>query len=395
MDNRYISELLDRYLRGETNPEETRELLKLFESNPARNYLYELVDKKFDEGVEANADILARLNPLTDRVEKKLNLLIRKDNQFRPIRRLRLGVVAAAASIIVALGGVLIYHYGKEKISSGSSIAVIDVDPGGNRAKLILSDGREINLENAATGTLANESGAIATKNSEGVISYSMAESSASASTFNTIQTPNGGTYQVRLPDGTKVWLNATSSLKYPVSFSGRKERMVELIGEAYFEVSHNARQPFLVSTSTQTVEVLGTHFNINSYADEGRIITTLEEGSVKIASSANSKIIKPGEQSVNEGGKLQVQAANMETALAWKNGNIIFKSATINEIMRQVKRWYNIEVIYEGKANPNLFSGGISRNSKLSVLLNVLKDNGINFELKENANNKTLVIKQ
>lgn len=396
MENkRAIRQLFHKYLAGKTSTAETNELLRYFATDQGSELLDEFVNEKFDEGVEVDAELLMKIQPLMDRVGSKLNLLIHKNDKPKPIRKLRLLAIATAAAITIALGTVIIYKYSKEATSSGPSLAVIDAEPGSNKAVLILSNGTQIDLNHAKNGELAKEAGMIATKNQEGEITYNMAERSTSADIFNTLKTPNGGTYMVRLPDGSKVWLNAASSLKYPISFLGRDERKVELSGEAYFEVAHNSAQPFRVVSGDQTVEVLGTHFNINSYSNESQIITTLEEGSVKVSSKTASQLIKPGQRSINHSGNINLESADMETTLAWKNGNIIFKSASVEEIMRQVERWYDVKVSYEGKPSKRLFSGGISRTSKLSVLLSVLKDSGINFELKQGQQGKTLTIKQ
>lgn len=395
MENkRAIRELFQKYLLDQSSAEETAYLLNYFATEEGSKHLNELVSEKFDEGVQPNIKLLEKIQPLMDRVESKLNLFIQKQDKPKPVIKLRLWAIAAAAAIAIALGTVVIYKYSKDAISSGSSLAATDADPGGNRAILTLANGNKINLDSATNGNIAQQAGVRISKAADGQLVYTVIDNHNAPQATNTISTPKGGAYQVRLPDGSKVWLNAASSLKYPISFLGRDERRVELSGEAYFEVSHNRAQPFRVISAGQTVEVLGTHFNINSYGNEPQIITTLEEGAVRVSSKTVSQLLKPGEKVINNGYNIEVENADLETELAWKNGNIIFKSASIEEIMRQVERWYDVKVVYEGKLSNRLFSGGISRTSKLSVLLSVLKDSGINFELKDSPQGKTLIIK-
>ncbi len=393
MENKQaIAELFNAYLSGETSQEETTYLLSYFGSEEGSKYLNELVNARFDEGVEVDAVLLARLHPLTDRVALKLNSFIKESSRNKPIWKL-VTRVAVAASIVLAIGAFLIYNNSNNDFTPGK--VVIDADPGDNRAMLTLEDGSQINLNEAANGKLAEQAGVQISKTADGQLVYAAIAPAKTSESFNTIATPKGGQYKIRLPDGSKVWLNASSSLKYPVSFAKLQERRVELVGEAYFEITPDAAQLFHVATGTQTVEVLGTHFNVNSYTDEKHVVTTLAEGSVRVRSKGQQRLIIPGQQTLlSKEGTFIIQPADIETALSWKDGNLVFKSATIEEIMRQVQRWYNVEVVYQGKVSKRVFSGGLSRSSKLSVLLNVLKDSDINFELKETRQVKTLLIK-
>lgn len=392
MESKQATELVNKYLNGNTTPEETTILLAYFGTDEGSKYLHDLVNLRFDEGAEADAALLAKLLPLTDRVAVNLDRFIKESPPVKPMWNLNLVLVTVAASILLAIGAFLLNGDSSKFFTPSHSL--VDVDPGSNKATLTLADGSKIELNAAVNGTLAEQVGARINKTTDGQIQYILTNSNKTSEGSNSITTPNGGTYQVILPDGSKVWLNASSSLKYPVSFVNKNERKVEIIGEAYFQVAHNAARPFRVVTGKQTVEVLGTHFNVNGYKDDQHIITTLEEGSVKVSDTGGNKMLQPGEQSLNVNGNLNIKQADMETALAWKNGNIIFKSASIEEIMREVHRWYDIEVVYEGRIPKRVFSGGISRDSKLSVLLSILNDSGINFELKETDHVKKLIIK-
>jgi ferric-dicitrate binding protein FerR (iron transport regulator) len=209
---------------------------------------------------------------------------------------------------------------------------------------------------------------------------------------MNTLTTPRGGQYEVVLPDGTRVWLNSNTSLTYPIIFQG-KERHVELTGEAYFEVAKNAAAPFFVKTQSQTVEVLGTHFNINSYADEKSVKTTLLEGRVKITGNGNRKTVslKPGQQSINNLAIIYIiNDADIEEAVAWKNGKFLFRNTDLQTVMRQLSRWYDVDVEYKGTVATKHYRGRISRNVTVSQVFEILKTSGVNFII----NGRTIIVK-
>lgn len=277
-----------------------------------------------------------------------------------------------------------------------------DVLPGTQKAMLTLGDGSVIELDDAQNGTLASQGGTKVIK-FNGTINYENAKRDGQT-LYNTIATPRGGQYQVVLPDGTEVWLNAASSIHFPTQFAGN-ERRVELTGEAYFEVKKDARKPFHVVTATQDVEVLGTHFNVNSYSDETSIKTTLLEGKVKVVKreSAFAKasadksakdaelaiVLKPGEQAVLSRAHSPFtidHSPDLEQVMSWKNGVFQFNNADIKTIMRQLARWYNLEVTYNKPPDDNLYYVEMPRNSKLSSILKVLELTGnIHFEIEGN----------
>jgi transmembrane sensor len=298
----------------------------------------------------------------------------------------------AAAVLVVIFAGILLLK--KNKPNNAVLMAVFKrqtnhLPPGGNRATLILSNGISINLSGIKNGTLASESGVVINKNADGRITYAHGKSNAkSANAFNTVFTPRGGQYQLILSDGTKVWLNSASSLKYPVSFTAAK-REVELSGEAYFEVAHNQHKPFVVISNGQTVEVLGTHFNINAYMDEQATKTTLLQGSVKVLTNGVSNKIKPGEQAMLKNGKLMVSEVDMDEAIAWKNGFFYFKDDDIKTVMRQLSRWYDVEIKYEGQMPERQFSGQMNKNIDASQLMHVLSIEKIHYRLED----RTIVI--
>jgi transmembrane sensor len=198
---------------------------------------------------------------------------------------------------------------------------------------------------------------------------------------YNTLSTPRGGQYQVVLSDGSKVWLNAASSLHFPTSFTGN-QRVVELTGEAYFEVTKNKKKPFFVKVGDMQVKVLGTHFNINAYSDESSIKTSLLEGSVKIAKGKVTGLLNPGEQAVldNQNDKVEIKKVNMDEVMAWKNGIFQFDGADLTTIMRDISRWYNVEIVYDGEEPMRRFEGKISRTAQLSDVLKILALSNVKF---------------
>lgn len=268
---------------------------------------------------------------------------------------------------------------------------VKDIEAGDNKAILTLGDGTKIILDDAQNGILANQGGNSILKTAEGELIYSFSNETSNQSTerkadniiFNTIETPKGGKFQVILPDGSKVWLNAASSLRFPTAFSGSK-RHVELKGEAYFEVAHDDSKVFEVNTRNQVVQVLGTHFNINAYSDEPTVNTTLLEGSVRVSDLRTniSQLLKPGEQSKLSERIEVINVKNTSEAVAWKEGYFQFDEADIKTVMRQIERWYDVSVIYEGEVPNYRFGGEIERSLSLLQVLKILEKTKVHFRL-------------
>ncbi len=266
-----------------------------------------------------------------------------------------------------------------------------DIVPGGNKAVLTLANGKKINLTDVNIGTLAEQSNVQIAKIADGQLVYNVLLDQKviddQKNQNNTIETPRGGRYQMRLPDGTNVWLNSASRLTFPSSFSCLSKRKVELSGEAYFEVAKDSSRPFVVKTILQEVEVLGTHFNISSYEDESSVKTTLIEGSVKIvAKNGSDKILKPGQQSVLTADNITVENISQgQQALAWKNDQFVFESNDIQYVMRMISRWYNVEVEYVGTIPENRFGGAISKFENISEVLKSLESTGrVKFKIEE-----------
>jgi ferric-dicitrate binding protein FerR (iron transport regulator) len=294
----------------------------------------------------------------------------------------RIGIAAAIAILIVSGG--LWFYTANQNDKTNQVVYTKDIDPGKHSATLILADGKKIRLTDAANGELAQESGVTISKTANGQLIYEIRENSIAHNKTNTLTTDAGETYQVRLPDGSSVWLNAASSLKYPASFASLKERRVELSGEGYFEIAKDKKHPFIVKTDKQEVEVLGTHFNINAYRDEKAIATTLLEGSVKLTDKNNNQLLRPGEQAINAEGAIRVKKVNIDAVIDWKNEEFYLDQMDFRVAMRKIARWYNLEVIYNGSVPENLTAGGwIPRSSKLSDVIRSIESTGqVHFKI-------------
>jgi transmembrane sensor len=268
------------------------------------------------------------------------------------------------------------------------------VVPGGNKAVLTLADGSTIVLDSAADGALTQQGATMVMKKQDGELVYKTEGNQAQqAVAMNTISTPRGGQYQVVLPDGTRVWLNAVTALRFPASFTGDK-RVVELTGEAYFEVAQqpaangNGKRPFIVNilsaAGENQVEVLGTHFNVKAYNDEASIKTTLLEGSVKMSSGRGQYLMKPGQQArVERNGQMVLdEDADVDEAVAWKNGRFQFTDASVETVMREIARWYNVEIEYAGKVPAEKFEGEIPRNSNITEVFKILELSNVHCKI-------------
>jgi len=365
MQQKDIEALFDRYREGRET-ESDRQIMESWYLNRAGRYFseYTLAERLED------ADAVRRL------------LL----QQVRPIKRtFFLYRIAAAAVFLLILGAGIFAYLTQQPYRIPSSE---DIAPGRNSATLLLSNGSKIRLSDAAVGMVAERDGAIIEKTRNGELVYEPQGKGESKASYHTLMTANGEQYTLRLPDGTKVWLNAGTQLKFPTSFKGLENREVVLNGEAYFEVVKNKRQPFIVKSPGQQVQVLGTHFNINSYANEPSTKTALLEGSIRIQLFTNSgvraisKLLVPGEQAVVSQSEIKVEEMVPGDATAWKEGLFRFEKADVKTMMRQFQRWYDITVVYEGEVPKASFSGNLHRNLNLSEALRVLENLGVKFKL-------------
>lgn len=368
-----------------------------------RETLTEPEQDELDAWVSASEENLLLFEDLTDvnNVEENLKFLdeVNTEKALRRIkvkagirnrtgRTARLWSYGIAASVILAIGVFAVLKWTEggvarddEKIIAGQP----DIAPGVNKAVLTTADGSTISLADAAHGFLRDENGTTITITATGELTYTNGKSAEGAgTTFNTLSTPRGGQYKVVLPDGSRVWLNAASSLKYPTAFTG-PDREVELTGEAFFEVTKNTAFPFKVKLpDASVVEVLGTSFNVMTYDDEINQQTTLIEGSVKLSGHNSEMMIKPGEQAlVDKEGRVSInRSVNTGEITAWVEGNFEFRNASLETIMRQVQRWYDVEVVYQARVNHE-FTVDVSRGEPVSRLLRLLElTNRVHFKI-------------
>jgi hypothetical protein len=310
-------------------------------------------------------------------------------NAISKKRKLKLWPKLVAAACIVLVSGVALYFTSKDKVSSETIFTgtLKDINPGSNKAILILSDGKRIDLTTSNGGNIAYQSGTEIKKLNGGTLEYTSSNSGKekAGTGFNTIETPVGGEYKLILPDGSMIWLNSSSSLRYPVSFDNKELREVELKGEAYFEIAKNPSHPFIVRSKTQKITVLGTHFNVNSYDDEPETKTALLEGAISLFNGTISKKLEPGERSVNNGKDIKITKTNLSQDIAWKNGYFEFQETDLKTVMRQISRWYGLRVSYSGKMPTKRFTGKIDRGLKLSSTLKILRYFEVNFTVSDN----------
>jgi transmembrane sensor len=291
----------------------------------------------------------------------------------------------AAAVCVLLLAGVYFEtkrpHGDKNEISQ--QIKARDIDPGSNRAILTLTNGEKIVLDSAKNGSLASQGDVNIVKGDSGLLSYTTVGSAANNAKeqFNALTVPAGGQYRIQLPDGTRVWLNASSSLRYPTTFHGLT-REVELTGEGYFEVTKDALHPFIVNSGINQVRVLGTHFNVNAYSDNQTTVVTLAEGSIRLNGKTT---LKQGESgAVDQAGNILVVKADLEAALAWKDGLFIFNGTAVKSVMQQISHWYSAKIIYQDNIADH-FNARIPRNVPVSKVLHLLEATGsVHFKIEE-----------
>lgn len=322
-----------------------------------------------------------------DIIRKKLDHEIKVSSKTN-VFVLRKWFIAAAVFFLIGTTGLYIY-LGSENDQEKEVVKGRDqshIPPGGAKATLTMADGSVFDLGKLENGVISKQGNISIVKTDEGRMIYTVNESNGASqiAQLNTIQTPRGGEYQIILPDGSKVWLNAASGLTFPTSFSG-KERKVTLAGEAYFEVARDKEKPFLVDAYDLSVNVLGTHFNISAYQDGSKLATTLVEGSVRVDHGKNKVFIKPGQQASLEKDKnvVEVNQVDVEDAIAFKNGIFVFNDENIESIMRKLSRWYDIDVQYETELKNKDFSGTISRFKSVEEVLEMLQlTGGIHFKI-------------
>lgn len=357
-----FKDLLEKYLDDRITPEERRRLTIALE-DPA---CVQLLDETIYEELAARAYEGEPDGEIRQLIQQRLDQEITPVHTIRP-RRYRW---AAAAAILAVVAGAYLWSQRPVKHQAEPTL-IANAVPGSNKAVLTLSDGSKVTLD--STGNQVIQQGSTAIHQQGGQLKYDAQGTTASVQ-YNVLATPRGGQFRITLPDGTQVWLNAASTLRYPTAFTGL-ERLVEVAGEAYFEVTGNASQPFKVKVKDVEVEVLGTSFNVNAYADEPTIQTTLLKGSVKLSANNNHVLLKPGQQATLAANKeFNVNEVDPNDAIAWKNGYFLFKNESIESVMRTIARWYDVEVSYVGDVKKQRLGGTVSRYEKLEDLLNTIE---------------------
>lgn len=392
-----LGELIAKHLRNELTEQERKELDHWLGLSMQNRELFNKITNEETLNRELEIYSAAEKEKAWENIVQQTGFRKETKNRFN-----LKSLLSCAAAILLLLGiGITFKGFLYKKTTANRLVLHRkDILPGTNKATLMLADGSKIVLDDAKRGTIARQTNVEINKTQSGQLVYSAEgpvlpanqQPSETIIPTNMIATPRGGQYSVVLPDGTKVWLNAASSLKYPTAFPGT-ERRVELTGEAYFEVAKNAAKPFFVKTASQTVEVLGTHFNINSYADEKATKTTLLEGSVRVTGNTGQQglKLKPGEQATATGKEIRMVAEpDLDEAMAWKEGKFIFRDADLQTIMRQLSRWYDVDVEYQGEVITRHYRGRVSRNVPVSQVFQILKTSGVNFTI----NGRKIIVK-
>lgn len=367
-----IPDNLEEWLRE--NPETQEAFDELMDPSQRRLLLQSV--RRIEEKMPVD---LARLEAAQDALNTNVNA-----NSQRAIRKLAYYLSGAAAVVLIAAGTLLLFKHSPKTVQPGPMLTAQDIQPGGNKAILTLADGSTIALDSVGNGLLARQGKVHVVKSAQGQVDYQSGKSSDNTAAYNTMTTPLGGTFKLTLSDGTKVWLNAASSLRYPVAFAGMSRREVFLTGEAYFEVAGDKSAPFAVHAGSAAVNVLGTHFDIMAYQDEQELQTTLMEGKVAVNQGNATRIIEPGQQvRINPDGALSVVEVDPSDYAAWKDGLIQVHDADVPAMMRQIGRWYDVQIAYEGTHYPNwTLAGAVSRTLTLSQALKVLELSGIHCKL-------------
>lgn len=381
-----VTQLLQQYLENQLTDAEYNEMWELLKENPDETYfgkeLQQLWQKaKAEQATISDAEWDYKMQMLKNKLSEEK--VAEPALQKRTIRMPKYWWAAAAALLIFISSAVYLSlntnnKSNNEVVANDSNTKNLhDRLPGGDKAILTLADGTSIVLDSAGNGILAQQGSTKIIKKQDGQLIYNTSGIGTEEVAYNTLATPRGGQYKLTLPDGSKVWLNAASSLKYPAAFTSHT-RNVEITGEAYFEIAKDATKPFKVKVNQMEVEVLGTHFNINGYADEDMIRTTLLEGSVKVNTESGTSFLKPGQQAqLPKTGKVKVlNNVDIEETIAWKEGNFQFENSDINTVMRQITRWYDVDVEYNGKVTKH-FLGTITRNVNLTQVLAMLQQTG------------------
>lgn len=380
MNQEAFKQLIDQYITGNLPNERRAEFASLLEQPEYRSLLEAELEHSFMEDLYEGVEPAQRKESINKLILEKIAGQATPTVTVHRVHLLqRTWARLAIAAILIIVTGAFFFKWSqsepRQQVATNDPKSATDIVPGHHGAILTLADGTRIVLDSAQRGTLAQQGGSALVLDQHR-LTYQPNQVSEVSGTYNELIVPRGRQFQLVLPDGTKVWLNAASSIRYPTAFTG-KERLVEITGEAYFEVAHLAAKPFIVKKGATETKVLGTHFNINAYDDESTQNITLLQGSVQVKNGNKAIIIQPGQQAqVGEGIRIASQV-DLEEVVAWKDGKFRFgETADIQSIMRQVANWYDVDVVYKGKVDKHI-GGTISRNVNLSLLLKMLETTG------------------
>ncbi|MGN6417981.1 MAG: FecR domain-containing protein [Pseudobacter sp.] len=381
MTNEAFRDLFQRYFEGLASEEERRALMQHIAAAPEAE-LELAMREQWLSFEKPDADVTAERGAVL--LRSILDNDTMENKELREIRTARTAIYLrrwwVAASVMLILGAGIFFWVSNSKTNEEIVQRPVDVAPGREGAVLTLADGKQVMLDEVKDSVVALQGGATA-RVVNGQLVY---EGRGNEAVFNSMSTPKGRQYNLKLPDGTQVWLNSESSIRYPTVFNG-KERKVEVTGEAYFSVTKNNKMPFIVKVNAQTdIQVLGTEFNVNAYTNEAAINTTLLEGSVRVHADKLSQILSPGQQAqIGQDKKIRlVKEVDIDKVIAWKNGYFNFNDADLHEIMRQLERWYDIEVVYAKPVQPVEFRGKLERSLSLSQVLEGLQLMQVNFRI-------------
>ncbi|QQT24799.1 FecR family protein [Sphingobacterium spiritivorum] len=367
-------QLYEKYTNGSCNKEELQQL-ETYKDN------FQFVDIPWDNTIMGDAD------EVKNRIYKKLLSEMNENSETGYSNYFWIKWGIAAASILIILGGVWMMQKSSEPVRPASTLTKNSINPGGDKAMLILEDGTQVDLENTASGEISRNGKYVAAKVGNGQLEYKDEDvKTTSAIRYHTLRTPKGGQFQLRLPDGTMAWLNAASSIRYPTAFVG-SERKVEISGEVYFEVKKQNGKHFIVQVDDQKITVLGTRFNVFAYSDESFVQTSLIEGKVQIEIKEKQLMLKPGLSSVynKHTDNIGIKKFDPDEVLAWQQGYFNFNAEHIESVMRKISRWYDVEVVYEGDMKGKIFSGTLSRFSNVQDILDIMILTGeVKFRIKD-----------
>lgn len=382
--------LMDRLLHNASTEQEKAELarwINLFADGTELKNVLERIWDRYEPDTRMPAE----------KADRVLSAILQNNAINEPqlpvqVRKMNFRRMAVAASVIAMLGFLAYFLFVNKRPEAVAEMRgrlirekplLNDAAPGGNKAVLTLGNGRKIILDNAGNGKLASQGNTQIIKPANGRLVYNGLNEKPDEVVFNTLSTPLGGQFQLTLPDGSQVWLDAASSITYPTAFTGN-ERKVSISGQAYFEVAENKELPFVVQKGSMSITVLGTHFNVNAYENEGTVKTTLLEGLVKINQGSFTTLIKPGQQIqlTKNGSSRLIEHADLEEAVAWKNGFFKFDHCDLPSVMRQLARWYDVTIMYQGNIPEQHFGGKMQRDLNLSEILDGLEKSGVHFKI-------------